>query len=395
MPDKNKKVHDFLGCPEYVAWLKKTKKKCPECRAVLEKTESKCPKCGAALAELTRMQKFKLQIIGNIIGTALVILISIVILHLILFMKCSLIIASSDIHVEAKYYFVTANFISKADIILLENIFGFDNLLVIPLKDLRDSLYQKGVKNLPKGDGEKYLWWAAIYFSEYEQVVVNEVDRFGDNVYKYDPIKREKLFKLTDELYQILEPIAKSKIRDKSMTCERLNYFNRMAFNYFVNKDSLMADNFKRIRGKYGPYFTDEEINKQKHIYYLYKDLTDYTYKNEKENYNYYFDETEEHLYHYLVPFSISKEVLLDMERKGQTIDCNNEFLTSYGKNYGILRDKYQTVPTSTDARYLLFSLMTDLNTVERWSKICSQNPEKKYFNDYFKNSITVINHYD
>lgn len=379
MADKNKKVHNFLRCPHCGAWLDKTEEKCPEC-----------------FTNLKKLSRIPFKRIWHSLRIPAFILIVIVVIHLASYALIYQDASSSGINIKAKAYFSAASVVTIVEVCPLEQVFGFDNALALPFKTLRDWFFQKGEDSLPNDDGERYIWWFMIYYQEYEKTVKYEIKKYlkcieEKQALSYDKSKIPKLYEWTDKLLNVLEPLATSKIRDKSFRKKRLNFFNGIALSFYNDKGLLLLAKEKSTVKKDPYYETEEDINDLKYIHKLYSELTAYTLRKEKESYNYFFNETNRHMYHYALMLLISKDILLYSEVHNEKITCDNEYLISYGKNYGGLIEKYYNTndPISrVDSNNLGWILTYYPPQMGRWVKMSCSNSDMNFFNEYMKKKL-------
>lgn len=128
---------------------------------------------------------------------------------------------------NAKEYFVAGMpivFYKK----LLNLIFSADSIIMKPFDFLSQSLYTKGVKLLPKDDGEKYYWRYRFFNYWY----IRGAGYMPDNDYSTPkPITKQQQ-KILDDMYEVMQGLATSNIADKTVNEEKYKAFVSVADYY-------------------------------------------------------------------------------------------------------------------------------------------------------------------
>lgn len=144
---------------------------------------------------------------------------------------------------NAKEYFVAGMpivFYKKG----LNLIFSADSIVMAPFNFLSQSLYVKGVKLLPKDDGEKYYWRYRFFNYWY----IRGAGYMPDNDYSTPkPITKQQQEILYD-MYEVIQGLATSNIADKTVNEERYKAFVSVAFYYntykLIQYNEYIIDNF-------------------------------------------------------------------------------------------------------------------------------------------------------
>ena len=243
-------------------------------------------------------------------------------------------------NIKAKLLFSTSATVNIVYLIPTEQIFGWDSLISKPFSSLRNFLFDKGVENLPKGDGEKYSWWFVIKYSEFQKVVAPVISKYSiDREYLPDD-KIAKLEKLTDEIYKQIEPFAKSKINDKKLRERKLNTINAIIFGYYNDRYILMS----RTNGELS--FQPQEMYKFEKLLNIYLALKKYSEKNEKDSYDYFFTKTRRAMYDPLILHKLSQTVI-DSKILNNKFDCNDPYLKILGSSFDELETEWRGLTKS------------------------------------------------
>ena len=132
---------------------------------------------------------------------------------------------------NAKEYFVVGMpiiFYKKS----LNLIFKADSIVMKPFDMLSHAIYKDGVALLPKDDGEKY-YWQYRYFNYW---YVRGAGYMPD----YDPRNPKPITpqqqKILDDMYEVIEGLATSKIKDKTVNKEKYKAFIAVAKYYTLRR---------------------------------------------------------------------------------------------------------------------------------------------------------------
>lgn len=139
-------------------------------------------------------------------------------------------INKNTIHHNAKEYFVAyvpIAFYKK----MLDVFVAPDSIIMKPFNALSKILYNKGVKLLPKDDGEKYYWKYRIFNYWYIKGAGYMPDY---DLYHPKPITIEQQ-KILDSMYEVAKGLATSKIKDKVINREKYKVFIAV-LHYYVLK---------------------------------------------------------------------------------------------------------------------------------------------------------------
>jgi len=322
----------------------------------------------------------------KILKSALISLLLFIFINLLIFLTVCAKQTQGKVNIPAKIYLSGASTINFIYIIPISKVFGWDNLLVQPFYLVRNSLYNKGISLLPKDDGEKYSWWFAIKFSEFQQLVDPQIEKFTLQNEIMPDKKVIKMISWTNELNQQIEPFAKSKIADKHLRERRLNHVNALIYAYLNTRIILVDQNEQNKTGRKNlTENSDFEINRHKKLVNLYKDLKDYSKKYEKESYDYFFYKTRRTMYDPLINLELTK-VILRSEIIKNKFNCEDPYLKIYGEAYTKLETDYRN--------------RTDLSTLDSdnlvwatgWSfwedKMVKKCPNLKELKDVKKNVL-------
>lgn len=144
---------------------------------------------------------------------------------------------------NAKEYFVAGMpivFYKK----VLNLIFSADSIIMKPFDFLSQSLYTKGVKLLPKDDGEKYYWRYRFFNYWYIRGAGYMPD---DDSTTPKPITKQQQ-EILDDMYEVMQGLATSNISDKTVNEEKYKAFISVADYYctyvVIQFNEYIIDNF-------------------------------------------------------------------------------------------------------------------------------------------------------
>lgn len=129
----------------------------------------------------------------------------------------------------AKEYFVAGQPLAGVRQVLCE-FFNPENPVLVPLNCLQEMIYQRGIRYLPEGDGERGVWddlWFYILYSKRMQ------KPYG--TYSLQPSYGMR--KLLDRMYASIQLVATHPMADKQMEREKgFSSFAWMVFYFAMNK---------------------------------------------------------------------------------------------------------------------------------------------------------------
>jgi hypothetical protein len=144
---------------------------------------------------------------------------------------------------NAKEYFVAGMpivFYKKG----LNLIFSADSIVMAPFNFLSQSLYVKGVKLLPKDDGEKYYWRYRFFNYWY----IRGAGYMPDNDYSTPKPITKNQQNILDDMYEVMQGLATSNIADKTVNKEKYKAFISVAFYYntyrLIQYNEYIIDSF-------------------------------------------------------------------------------------------------------------------------------------------------------
>lgn len=162
---------------------------------------------------------------------------------------------------DAKEYFVTNSsivFYKK----VLHTLFKIDNPIFIPFDTLRDHIYEKGIKHLPKDDGEIAYWYYRFYAYFYTSKGGYMPNQSYSNI-KTPPSKEHK--QILDDLYNALETFATKPIKDKKVLLEKYKVFTLMG-DFFMNERFLYFGNYRGYDRRLNSYKDKDFLKKMDNL---------------------------------------------------------------------------------------------------------------------------------
>lgn len=226
----------------------------------------------------------------------------------------------------AKCYCYAAAHINFLYVIPISRILGFDSILTIPFRSLRDYLYNKGTYMLPQRDAERHMWWYMIKYMEFERTVSVPIrDYYNTGVTKYDPSVFEDW---TNDIYYNLEPLATLPLKDYYLKSKRFNIFVVVARAYLMKRATIVA----RKNGSDDITFflkDNKEIEKVIKIFNWFKILKSYAEIHEKQGLDHFYNKTW-NWYGDLLLFNRASLCIVYNNIYNNTFVCNNEYLHIY-----------------------------------------------------------------
>lgn len=339
--------------------LKHNFDKCPACGMDVIKTDDICWSCQKNLATIYKeMQpKYKRKRkqtsfepiyispakIKKFLVLVLLAFLIINIAHFVLIFSDK---ASSGINVKAKAYMSAASVVTMLYVIPISQFFGMNATISKMVESFRNSLFDKGAENIPKDDGETYIWWFVIKYQQFEKVVKPSISDYAlRNNFPHTEDDIQEFIDWTDQIYNTVGLLAKLKIKDKKFREKRLNVVNALALAYTIDRNLIISTYLDNKTGENMSFYKDNnEINKYKKLFHTYNNLFEYCKTNETESYDYFFKKTERHMYHYILNQSLSQAYLYSLMQKDlKLIDCNNKQIILYSvtwSNCFILRNQ-------------------------------------------------------
>jgi len=226
-----------------------------------------------------------------------------------------------------KTFMMTSTVISWFCLYPLENTIGHRNILLKPIRSIRDGLFNIGWKQYPEDDGERSFHWFANYFRN--NYILLDYSRWFKDETKALYTDEERI-RFLEGINEHLPELATLPMKDPINRKLRYRQFIRAVKLYYMHMGMYLlktegVDYFKRDVGK--TYMQ----NLRRH-FQLFLTLRNRTRETTPEVYQEYA--TFKHKYWFVLLIYIrgaSAELIFEDYSRGQ-LDCNGEFVREFLK---------------------------------------------------------------
>lgn len=152
-------------------------------------------------------------------------------------------------HAKAKVLLSWAEMVNDVYVFPLSKTLGpvdikpdfFKFVILGPAINIRNELYEAGIKEIPVQDGERDYWWTRIHFAEYRAIYAKPFAKFILSL--YGEKTTVLIFKRQiEDLYQHLDELTKIKaIADPEIRSTRLSDYSGLAMYYMRNCEDFYS----------------------------------------------------------------------------------------------------------------------------------------------------------
>ncbi|MDD3150672.1 MAG: hypothetical protein PHV68_07535 [Candidatus Gastranaerophilales bacterium] len=235
-----------------------------------------------------------------------------------------------------KLFMVSAQVLNIVYAMPLAKILGKDNILVKPIFDLRDFLFNQGYKFLPENDAERAMWWYGIKFKSYENIDFNDYIKNKSHSLN----EETKMLYILNNSYENLEELSTKKIKDKFFNKNRFWIQGYIASKYLLFEGYTLSNYYRKENKldkikypeQYYLYYLPNEIKKIEQIRKWTNDLRTYYKKNNKEGYKKLYN-PEKIINTYVLDNEIHT-IILTSKIVNKKFNCNDENVNVYLYTY-------------------------------------------------------------
>lgn len=256
-------------------------------------------------------------------------------LTLLVFFVCLAKFLPNRPYPKAKILMSAALTINRMYVMPLNKLLGYRNIASLPFYFLQDALYNQGLKYIPKDDGEREMWWFAIRYVEYEEIIEPAIVKKCRN-YSNKPYPKEDAMLYDDwtmEVYNHIKPFATLKIKDSTFRKQRYNLLVNVVYKFQSGKALFTCTYIKHITGSIKMCMeSPEEFNLYKDALKTFLQAKKYIKEFEPEGWNHFYNETQNYYYDSKVEHLMSTSIL-QHEAYTDVLSCSSPYFKIYDES--------------------------------------------------------------
>lgn len=204
--------------------------------------------------------------------------------------------------------------------------FGYDTIIIKPFYLVRDLFYKAGLASLPETDAEREMLWYIVRYTEFEQLIIPQIDRYIEGKATNNP---EELVRWTDEIYEHLQALPRNSFRDPWFTARRFNIFCDVVWSYIAFRPALVSELAGENKNIH-PFLKDpKEIARLEEILRVFSTFREQIKTREPEGLK-YFNSLPERWYGDLnVIYTTTLYILIHRDITG-TLSCDDHIFKLY-----------------------------------------------------------------
>ncbi len=273
-------------------------------------------------------------------------LILFILLHVATFVFTFARFCSNEHYVKGRLYMSAAATVNALYLSPLYRFSEFNAPKLKRFKEWRNYFYTKGLEYYPKNEGEKYVWWFVLYFSEFEENVEEAIYSyatfFSRDKKHYEKKEIQLMFDWTERVHEKIYQLAKAPIKDKNIREKRLNMVNAMIYRYFTYRYILVVE--YNNDEAFINYKIENEVDRTYKLFNLYTWLREYSIDNEPESIN-FFKKLRRHFEDYKLIFELSTYILKHKMLYQKPFSCDAKFVNELGDSFKKLQTEYDITP--------------------------------------------------
>ncbi|KKP38403.1 MAG: hypothetical protein UR30_C0019G0018 [Candidatus Peregrinibacteria bacterium GW2011_GWC2_33_13] len=288
---------------------------------------------------------------------------------------------------SARAYMLSAEIINKLYIFPISHLTRWEHPVTKPFYFIRDYLYNKGLSEFPKSEGERELWWYKIRQDEFRVLVEDNLVTYSINwensIPKYLFSKVNRFKEWNNELYNHIEPMTKAKITDETFRKQKLAVFVDLA-TLSAGMNKCLSEKLEQVRlGKssgVGIYPDNTHVKKYDKVYTLYVNLLNYSKKHEKDSYEYFISNRK------IWGAKLSHDIalsILQVRFYNYNLDCNDKYLKIYADAHKEIRNYFYSNQNKMPHALKIRFSMDALTTYPMIAYKCRNNPCMKDYIEY------------
>lgn len=224
-----------------------------------------------------------------------------------------------------KTFMVTSFTLTAFCIYPMAKVVGPKNIILKPIRMVRDGLFNIGWKFLPEDDGEREFHWFGNYYllNPITHDMANYIDNIGKQVYS-----TEEYVRYLGDINNHLDPLATLAMKDRKNRQRRYKLFFRSAKEYYL----FMGEHLRKIHGidyykkEAGAEYMDN-IRRHFQLFLKLRERTKKTTPQIYEDYSTFKNEWWFVLHIYLC--QVSAKLIFEDHARGN-LDCSGDLVKEF-----------------------------------------------------------------
>lgn len=168
------------------------------------------------------------------------------------------------------------------------------------------------------------MLWYIVRYSEFEQLIIPQIDRYIDGKDTSNP---QQLVKWTDELYEHIHLLPQNSFRDQWFTQRRYNIFCDVVWNYIAFRPALASE----LAGEHNnihPFLKDpKEVNRLNEVFRVFLNFREQIKTREPEGLKYFSNIPDRWYGDLNVIYTATLYILVHRDIT-QTLSCDDPFVS-------------------------------------------------------------------